>query len=404
VSERSSRLRDPRTWSPEVIDALIALAVTAFCFTAFLTAEPSPEHDRDADVLGGVIVLVGAGSIAFRRRWPVVTLLVVMTATVAQYVLDYSDSGLPMVVLFAVYTMAAHSQRRVTVQATLAVLFATTFIVADAGDLDTGTLVGWLALFALAAVLGDRKKVRDAYSEQLELRAAEKERERLEATRRAVGEERLRIARELHDVVAHNMSVVAVQAGVGAHVIDTRPDEAKRILETISLTSRDSLDEMRRMLGVLRSEPGPLDPTDRPVDEPAGLDPAPGLDRLDELAARVTEAGVPVEVEIEGKRKAIPAGVDLAAYRIVQEALTNVLKHAGAAHASVRVRYQRGSVHIEVLDDGRGAASGATTGNGSGHGLVGMRERAALYDGDLDAGPRPGGGYRVAATMRYTVS
>jgi signal transduction histidine kinase len=382
-----------------VIDALIALAVTAFCISAFLTAEPTPEHDRDADVLGGLIVLVGAGSLAFRRRRPVATLLVATTATVTQYALDYADSGLPMVVLFAVYTLATQRQRRVTVLATLAVLLVTMFIVADAGDLDTGSLVAWLALFVLAAVLGDRKKVRDAYAEQLALRAAEKERERLEATRRAVGEERLRIARELHDVVAHNMSVVAVQAGVGAHVIDSRPDEAKRILETISHTSRDSLDEMRRMLGVPRADPGATEP------EPAGeLGPAPGLDQLDELAARVTAAGVPVEVDIDGKRTAIPAGVDLAAYRIVQEALTNVLKHAGAARASVRVRYGRGSVHVEVLDDGRGAASGATPGNGSGHGLVGMRERAALYGGDLDAGPRPGGGYRVAAILRYTAS
>ena len=385
-----------------MVDALIAVAAAAFCLTAFLTSEPAPEHGRDVDPLGGLIVVVGAGSLAFRRRWPVVTLLAVTAATAVQYVLDYADSGLPMVVLFAVYTMAAQSERRVTVLATVAVLFVTTFIVADAGDLDAGTLVAWLALFALAAVLGDRKKVRDAYNEQLEQRAAEKERERREATRRAVGEERLRIARELHDVVAHNMSVVAVQAGVGAHVIDTRPDEAKRILETISLTSRDSLDEMRRMLGVLRTDPGPFDAPIGPADEPGDLDPAPGLGRLDELAARVTEAGVAVEIHVEGKRKAIPAGVDLAAYRIVQEALTNVLKHAGPARASVRIRHERGSVAIEVIDDGRGAASGATTGNGSGHGLVGMRERAALYDGDLEAGPRPGGGYRIAATLRYT--
>jgi signal transduction histidine kinase len=232
-----------------------------------------------------------------------------------------------------------------------------------------------------------------AYAEQLELRAAEKERERIEAARRAVGEERLRIARELHDVVAHAMSVVAVQSGVGAHVIDSRPEEAKRILETISHTSRDSLDEMRRLLGVLRADPASADAAEE-------LAPAPGLGGLDELVTRVAEAGVPVEADVQGERTAIPLGVDLAAYRIVQEALTNVLKHAGRAEASVLVRYEPDAVHIEVVDDGRGAGS-AVAANGSGQGLVGMRERAALYGGELEAGPRLGGGYRVAATLRY---
>jgi signal transduction histidine kinase len=238
--------------------------------------------------------------------------------------------------------------------------------------------------------------VRDAYAEQLELRAAEKERERLEAARRAVVDERLRIARELHDVVAHAMSVVAVQSGVGAHVIDSRPDEAKRILQTISDTSRDSLNEMRRLLGVLRSDPGSADAA-------AELAPAPGLGGLDELVTRLTESGVPVETTVTGERAAIPIGVDLAAYRIVQEALTNILKHAGPTRASVLVRYEPSAVHVEVIDDGRGAAStnGGIAATGSGHGLVGMRERAALYGGELEAGPRPGGGYRVAATLRY---
>jgi signal transduction histidine kinase len=239
--------------------------------------------------------------------------------------------------------------------------------------------------------------VREAYVEQVELRAAEKERERIEAARRAVGEERLRIARELHDVVAHAMSVVAVQSGVGAHVIDSRPDEAKHILETISHTSRDSLDEMRRLLGVLRADPASADAA-------AELAPAPGLGGLDELVTRVAEAGVPVETNVQGERTAVPIGVDLAAYRIVQEALTNVLKHAGRAEASVLVRYEPGAVHLEVVDDGRGAGSRALAGNGSGHGLVGMRERAALYGGELEAGPRLGGGYRVAATLRYASS
>jgi signal transduction histidine kinase len=190
------------------------------------------------------------------------------------------------------------------------------------------------------------------------------------------------------------MSVVAVQSGVGAHVVDSRPEEAKHILETISRTSRDSLDEMRRLLGVLRTDPM--------VAEEDTLAPAPGLAELDGLVARVTEAGVPVEADVQGEPLSIPASVDLAAYRIVQEALTNILKHAGPATARVLVRYEPDAVHLEVLDDGRGASSRAVAGNGSGNGLVGMRERAALYGGELEAGPRAGGGYRVSATLRYS--
>jgi signal transduction histidine kinase len=154
---------------------------------------------------------------------------------------------------------------------------------------------------------------------------------------------------------------------------------------------------MRRLLGVLRSDPASVDAAEE-------LAPAPGLGGLDELVSRVAEAGVPVETSVQGERPAIPIGVDLAAYRIVQEALTNVLKHAGQARASVLVRYEPGAVHVEVVDDGRGAGSRAVAANGSGQGLVGMRERAALYGGELEAGPRLGGGYRVAATLRYVSS
>ena len=300
-------------------------------------------------------------------------------------------------VLFALYTMASLCDRRITIAATAALLVIVpiSFAVDGAANPDNGTLAGTLAVFVLGAVWGDRKKVRDAYVEQLQLRAAEKERERREAAQRAVAEERLRIARELHDVVAHAMSVVAVQSGVGAHVIDTRPAEAKRLLETISETSRDSLGEMRRLLSVLRADPELADDD---------LEPAPGLASLGDLATRVRTAGVPVDLVVRGERPAGPAGVDLAAYRIAQEALTNVLKHAGRAQASVMVEYKPEAVHLEVVDDGRGAGAmpGPGIADGNGQGLVGMRERAAMYDGLLEAGPRPGGGYRVAATLRFS--
>jgi signal transduction histidine kinase len=201
-----------------------------------------------------------------------------------------------------------------------------------------------------------------------------------------VSEERLRIARELHDVVAHAMSVVTVQSGVAAHVIDTQPDEAKRMLENIRVTSHEALDEMRRLLGVLRGT--------------ADLAPTPSLRDVEELAASLRSSGVPVSVTITGDRREIPGGVDLTAFRIVQEALTNVLKHAGPdARATVTVEYAPGVVVVEVVDDGRGAAA-IPTGE-PGHGLLGMRERVAVFGGDLVAGPRPGGGFGVRATLQY---
>jgi signal transduction histidine kinase len=204
----------------------------------------------------------------------------------------------------------------------------------------------------------------------------------------AATRERMRIAQELHDVVAHSMGVIAVQAGVGAHVIDTDPAEAKKSLDAISTTSRATLTEIRRLLGVLRSD-GDTD-----------YQPAPGLDDLAHLVTDLDGAGLAVDVQIVGTRHDLPPGVDLTAYRIVQEALTNVLKHAGPASATVTVGYEPDAVRLEVVDDGRGVNGRSS---GSGHGLVGMRERVAVYGGTLETGPRTGGGFRVAARLPYGV-
>jgi len=212
------------------------------------------------------------------------------------------------------------------------------------------------------------------------------ERESEEEAKRAVADERLRIAQELHDVVAHSMGVIAVQAGVGAHVIDDDPAEAKRSLEAIATTSRGTLVEIRRLLGVLRS------------DGDAAYQPAPGLADLDRLVADVGGAGLDVALCIDGERGDVPPGVDLTAYRIVQEALTNVLKHAGPAHTTVTVGYEPGALRLEIADDGRGVNGRASQG---GHGLLGMRERVGVYGGSLQAGPAQGGGFRVVARLPY---
>lgn len=217
-----------------------------------------------------------------------------------------------------------------------------------------------------------------------EERAARFEEEREERARQAVAEERSRIARELHDVVAHGISVMTVQAGAVRRLLREEQQREREALETIEQTGREALAEMRRMVGVMK----------HPEEAPA-LAPQPGLARLDRLVARARDAGLPVELTIEGTPGALAPGIDLAAYRVVQEGLTNARKHAGAKRVEVVVRYESDGVELTVADDGRGAAAG----DGSGHGLVGMRERIALYGGELEAGPRAAGGYELRVRL-----
>ena len=204
-----------------------------------------------------------------------------------------------------------------------------------------------------------------------------------------MADERLRIAQELHDVLAHSLGVIALQAGVGAHVIDADPVEAKASLVAVAQTSRSALTEVRRILGALRGQ-----------DNPATYHPPPGLEAVGDLAAELTAAGLPVEVHVEGEPDGVPAALALTAYRLVQESLTNVLRHAGPACAEVTVRYQTGAVVLEVVDDGQGPPL-PTEHAAAGHGQVGMRERVAVWGGSLTTGPGPCGGYRVTARLPY---
>jgi signal transduction histidine kinase len=250
--------------------------------------------------------------------------------------------------------------------------------------------------FSLVWIVGEGvRSRRERLADALE-RAERLERERDADARQAVSGERLRIAQELHDVVAHAMSVIAVQSGMGAHVIDTQPDEAKKALQAIESTSRSALDELRRMLGVLREE----------GDHGGALAPAPRADDVHSLIETIRAAGVPVELHWDGMTADVmpPDSVLLNRYRILQEALTNVLKHAGAASVTVTIVERVGETTIEVIDDGRGLAAAAAKVPGSppGHGLAGMRERVALFGGVLEAGGRVGGGFRVFARLRWT--
>jgi signal transduction histidine kinase len=252
-------------------------------------------------------------------------------------------------------------------------------------------LVRAAAVLAVAAALGDATRNRRAYIEEVEERAAEAERTREEEASRRVDEERLRIARELHDVTAHSLSIVAVQSGVALHVLDSDPAAARTALTAIRETSRDSLNELRGMLGVLRSS--------GEAAAGAPLAPTPGLARIDDLIRPLRDAGLAVEVTGAPTGEPLPAIVDASAYRIVQEALTNVLRHAGSASVAVRLERTDDALCVEIADDGSGSPARAEA---EGHGIAGMRERARARGGPFEAGPRPGGGWRVAAVLPFT--
>jgi signal transduction histidine kinase len=211
---------------------------------------------------------------------------------------------------------------------------------------------------------------------------------RAQATAQTAMAERLRIARELHDIVAHSIGIIAIQAGSGRRVFDARPDEARDALDAIEATSRETLSGLRRMVTGLRN----ADPEARPG--PAPLGPVPGLAGLDRLAAMTLDAGVRVDVDWHGSREPLPADIDASAFRIIQEAVTNVVRHAGTSQCQVSISQHDGQLSIEVTDSGHGGS-----GAGTGYGITGMRERAALLGGDFSAGPRPGGGFRVTARL-----
>ena len=316
-----------------------------------------------------------------RRRAPLAVFVVTATSVVTLMLRGYAAGALPWALLVGAYTVAAYRPAREAVAggAVMAVLLVVVFF-GDVHDFGAGELVTSVVAFGAAMLIG----LDDAIPPTI---ASTRSRvNKHEAALRAAADERLRIAQELHDVVAHSLGVIAVQAGVGMKVIDSDLDEARRAFENISRTSRSSLAEIRRLLGMVRNAEGA--PT---------YTPAPGLADLGRLAEEVAAAGLPVDIDVDGDIGDVPPGVGLAAYRIVQEALTNVLRHAAAHRATVRLDSTSGVLAVEVTDDGRGRNGDGTRG----HGLVGMRERVAVYGGSLDVGPRPGGGFRVAAQLPY---
>ncbi|MEW2581556.1 sensor histidine kinase [Streptomyces syringium] len=338
--------------------------------------------------------------IALRRRAPEKMLLLATAAGVAQLALDVPQHPADFAMLVIIYTVASGNTRWASryalVGALVAPALATIRWSTYEGSLASEVIqtVFLTVPFVLAWVLGDSIRTRRAYWAQLEERAARLEKEREQQSRMAVVAERARIARELHDVVAHNVSVMVVQADGAAYVLDASPEQAKQALETISGTGRQALAEMRRLLGVLRTDEG---------GEGGEYVPQPDVEQIGDLVEQVRSAGLPVDFRIEGSPRPLPSGVELTAYRIVQEALTNTRKHGGPdAAASVRLTYFDDGLGLLVEDDGRGAQhelyeeGGA---DGMGHGMIGMRERVGMVGGTLDAGPRAGGGFRISVLL-----
>jgi signal transduction histidine kinase len=385
LTELGSRVRRMNVWA---LDAVLATVFLVLVLGGHFAASGNAGVDyRDPDAFSVMLSLAAAVPYYFRRHAPLAVLLISEAAVVVLTVRDYQTGAAPSVLLVGVFTVAAWSSVRDRVIGVTAMALGLSIVAVSGIPGAVGADVVFnVALYAAAYLFGSTMRNRRLYSEQLEERANALESERAEEAKRAVAEERLRIAQELHDVVAHSMGVIAVQAGVGAHVIDTDPDEAKKSLDAISRTSRSTLAEIRRMLGVLRD------------DEGASYQPAPGLADLERLVQEVRGAGLQVDVRREGPRTELPPGVDFTAYRIVQEALTNVLKHAGRASASVVVGYEEGALLLEILDDGRGVNGHTAQG---GHGLMGMRERVGVYGGSFEAGPRTGGGFRVAVRLPF---
>jgi signal transduction histidine kinase len=373
------RLRHLPRWCQDAVLATVLVAIGLAT-----TANPDPGYEpRDGLVVA--LVLVATLPYYARRLAPVPVFVVSLTATAVLYVLDYDAGALSFVVIAGAYTVAAHRpQREVVVAAAYMYGAFVVMLVSDSVGFGVAEFATSVPMFGAGLLVGWTMQARRLRSESLE-------RDQGEAVLRAAADERLRIAQELHDVIGHSLGVIAVQAGVGMHLIDTSPDEARKALEHISRTSRSSLAEIRRLLGLVRAGDGA-----------SGYAPTPGLTDLPRLMDDVVDAGLRVDLTVAEAARDLPPGVELAAYRIVQEALTNARKHARAHRATVRLDVDRGSLHVVVTDDGAGAsAKDGGRGGPGGLGLVGMRERVAVYGGSLDVGPAPDGGFRVTATLPY---
>ena len=352
---------------------LVDVGLVVLLLAATVVAAMHGSHTAAEIVLGSLETL----PLLWRRRWPLAVVVAVTAFALA--IVAFDARLLPFQLAVALYTLAASSGSRRARLTGIASIAAMTIAFAATGYAQFGDSAARVVFLVAAWLLGDSVGSRRAYVREIEEKAGRLEREREAEAQRLVAEEQARIARELHDVVAHALSVIVVQAAAADDVFDVEPRRAREPIRAIELAARAALGDLRRVLGILH--------------DGAEYEPQPGIARLDSLVEQVRATGLDVALEFEGAARPLPAAVDLSAYRIVQEALTNTLKHAGAAHATVRVRYGR-ELGLEIRDDGTG---GDETNGGSG--LIGMRERVAMLGGSVASGSRPEGGYVVSAQI-----
>jgi signal transduction histidine kinase len=403
-----STLRGLRAWirsHPTATDAALAAVVLGAAMlssrtwtTLYRLGDPSQRLPSTVEELLGLAAVIAP--LALRRRAPLAALLASTAGFFAsRYLLHSVEPTITSIALaIALFSAAAHGRPRWrNVVCSVSLLAIMVELWAEGGDklpsetpdrllvLGVELLVSlalFVAMWALGSAIGSsRRRAAELLDRTLAL-----ERQREENAQRAVFDERVRIARELHDVVAHHVSVMGVQAGAARLVMGRDPSQAKAALASVEASSRQAVTELHRLLGFLRQ-----------AGDPDRLAARPGLDQVNDLASTMSDSHLTVAVGIEGDRRPLPPTVDVSAYRIVQEALTNTLKHAGASRADVRLRFWPGELEVEVIDDGRGGNGGS--GRPGGLGLIGMRERAALHGGQLTAGPVSGGGFAVRVTL-----
>ncbi|HEX2134239.1 MAG TPA: sensor histidine kinase [Actinophytocola sp.] len=363
--------------------------VIPIAFIQFIGTYPAAYLQGEKHLVNGLtvlLVLAGPPFLLLRRSHPLLTLLATVVVTVVYLLLHFPFGPVFLAPVIAAFNAVLHGPRLVawlSCAAALGVVLTVADLTKDtyaAGLAEIGFGVAWLTLILVFAEI---VKVRHERAEQA-AQALE------EQGRRRASEERLKIAREVHDVLAHHVSLINVQSGVALHLLDEQPEQARQALSAIKQSSKEVLVELRTILGVLKDVDGDSDGAPR--------QPVASLDQLDRLLERMREAGLPVTLEVTGTRRQLPSGVDAAGLRIVQESLTNTYRHAGPTQATVRLGYLPGELSVEVLDNGRGGAHSISA-EGSGNGLTGMRQRAEALGGTLSAGPRPAGGFRVAATL-----
>ncbi|MEV4549098.1 sensor histidine kinase [Nonomuraea wenchangensis] len=382
-------------------EVLLALFITVMQVQGTMVRNAGEVVQRpltDLGNLGYVLLIVSGAAVAVRRRWPVPVFLTTALASLVYYTLDFPDGPGWLGLFVALYTVAAYGdgRRSLMIAGVGTSVLAAVWLVA-AADIEPSAAIGWvyfrIGASVMSAALGESVRSRHVIAADAQERAELAERTREEEARARVDAERLRIAREVHDTVAHAIAIINVQSGVTAHVLDKRPEVAREALRTIEQTSSRALREMRAILGVLRDDD----------DDDGERVPYPGLGQIGELTAKARAAGLDVEVEESAPGTPLPSAVGGAAYRIVQESITNVVRHVGPTRVTVALDPGIESLEIRVTDEGRRAAPGRHHGTpgpaGPGHGIAGMRERCRLLGGELDAGPTPDGGFEVRARL-----